>query len=240
MKYTIGDKVKLREDLVAGDRYGGLTFLYFMKDELRDKGNVATITNTNVDSKGVIGYDLKGYSYTYSEEMIEGLVEESTDKKESNNMKYKVGDKVKIRRDLIVGKSYTVSDLPCTFVREMKKTSESYDYVTITLCDPRDKDRYKIHEDGGVYWWTDAMFEESDRHKFEECMRKLSRLDSKDDTWKALDRLTYLEADDAEDKEDFEKSLKLVADYLFGAEKKKMTKAEIEAKLGYEIEIVEE
>jgi hypothetical protein len=214
-----------------------------MKEELRYKGNVATIKNINVDLKGVIGYDFKGYGYTYSEEMIEGLVEEkeSTDKKESNNMKYKVGDRVKIRKDLIVGESYTDSDhTVCYFTEEMEKVKEKYDYATIKACNGYHNDRYQICEDNSGYWWSDEMFEESDRHKFERWMRDLSKLDSKDDTWKALDKLTYLEADDVEDKEDFEKALKLVADYLFGVEKKKMTKAEIEAELGYEIEIVEE
>jgi len=156
-------------------------------------------------------------------------------------MKYKVGDRVRIRKDLVVDKSYADADhTECYFTEEMGKVKEKYDYATIKTCNDHHNDRYQICEDNSGYWWSDEMFEKSDRHKFEECIRKLSRLDSKDDVWKAFDRLTYLEADDAEDKKDFEKALKLVADYLFGAEKKKMTKAEIEAELGYEIEIVEE
>jgi hypothetical protein len=67
-------------------------------------------------------------------------------------------------------------------------------------------------------------------------MKKLSNLDSNTDTWRAFDRLTYLN----EDEKEFKEAFNIVADYLFGTEKKKMTKAEIEAELGYKIEIVEE
>ena len=91
---------------------------------------------------------------------------------------------------------------------------------------------------------TEAMIEglaaeitESDREKFEGWMKELGRLNGGNDVWKSFDRLTYLDPD--EDEKKFEEALKTVADYLFDT-KKKMTKAEIEAELGYEIEIVEE
>lgn len=161
-------------------------------------------------------------------------------------MKYKIGDKVRIRRDLVVNNDYGCD----CYIEEMDDIAKENDYIlTIEECVFNNTEYIMVEGSEGCSWTdemieglvTDEMIEEpTDREKFEGWMRKLSRLDSKDDTWKAFDRLTYLEADDVEDKGDFEKALKLVADYLFGVEKKKMTKAEIEAELGYSIEIVEE
>lgn len=152
-------------------------------------------------------------------------------------MKHKVGDKVKIRKDLIVDESYSVADhIECYFTEEMEKVKDKYDYVTIKSCSSSNDDRYQICEDSWGHWWTDEMFEETDRHKFEKWMRDLARLDDTKGVWDAFNDLLVLKADD----DSYEERLKVVADYLFGEEKKKMTKAEIETELGYKIEIVEE
>ena len=247
MKYKVGDKVKLREDLTVSEKYGGLTYLYFMKEEVRDKGNVATIADTSVDYlRGVIGYDLKGYSYTYSEEMIERLVEESTDKKESNNMKYKVGDRVKIRKDLVVDEYY---DEWC-FTEEMERDVKSNDYI-LTISEAytaydENIPVYRYEEDthrtnSQIHKWelTESMIEglaepPTDREKFEGWMRKLSSL-GVDETWNAFNYCVTHKPDNY----DYDAKLKVLSDYLFDT-KKKMTKTEIEAELGYSIEIVEE
>lgn len=156
-------------------------------------------------------------------------------------MKYKVGDKVRIRKDLFVGKRYGHD----TYVEDMDTIVKNHDYIlTISKtynCD--DSIEYIMLEDDDCwYYWTEEMIEGiaelvEDREKFEEWMRKLGRLNGGNDVWKSFDRLTYLDPD--EDEKRFEEALKTVADYLFDV-KKKMTKAEIEAELGYEIEIVEE
>ncbi len=152
-------------------------------------------------------------------------------------MKYRIGDKVKIRKDLVVGESYSDADHgSCYFAEDMETIKEKYDYVTIKSCSSYQDDRYQICECDFGYWWSDEMFEESDRHKFERWMRDLSRLDGDSDVWDAFNDLSFMEEDDI----GYEEKLKLVTDYLFGEEKKKMTKAEIEAELGYKIEIVEE
>ena len=66
-------------------------------------------------------------------------------------MKYKVGDKVKIREDLIIGEGYgehrVVSDM----------TEFIGDIVTITNVFPSG---YGIKEDNGEWYWSEDMFEE--------------------------------------------------------------------------------
>ena len=63
MKYKIGDKVRIRKDLVPGDKYGGVYYVDHM-DEL--KGKEAIITNV-----GMVAYQLNDFTCWWSEEMFE-------------------------------------------------------------------------------------------------------------------------------------------------------------------------
>lgn len=65
-------------------------------------------------------------------------------------MKYKVEDKVKVREDLEIGKSYDKK----TFVEKMKK----YKGQIVTIKVVYD-DRYRIEEDNQDWYWTDEMLE---------------------------------------------------------------------------------
>lgn len=70
-------------------------------------------------------------------------------------MKYKDGDKVKIKNDLIVGKQYGIA----RFVSPMK------DYLgkeTKIEYDISDFDYYKLSVDKGCWLWTDEMLEDAD------------------------------------------------------------------------------
>lgn len=69
-------------------------------------------------------------------------------------MKYKVGDKVRIREDLEVGKEYN----SCTFIIDMKKYKG--EIATITYC--YDDDSYDIDLDEGAWFWTDDMLKDID------------------------------------------------------------------------------
>jgi hypothetical protein len=71
-------------------------------------------------------------------------------------MKHSVGDKVKIREDLIVGKMYGVND----FARGMQQYKGAI--ATITNVFPKiNMYHINIDEDADIRWkWTDEMFEE--------------------------------------------------------------------------------
>jgi hypothetical protein len=67
-------------------------------------------------------------------------------------MKYKIGDKVRIRKDLIVANDYG-SD---SFTEEM----EQYKGETATITDAY-YDKYEIDIDDGSWCWTDEMLEDN-------------------------------------------------------------------------------
>ena len=69
-------------------------------------------------------------------------------------MKYKVGDKVRIRKDLMIFGRYGSQ----TFVKQMEK----YKGMPATISEVF-SDTYYIKEDKGENWyWTDDMFEAKD------------------------------------------------------------------------------
>lgn len=159
-------------------------------------------------------------------------------------MKYKVGDKVRIRKDLVVDEHYD----EWLFTKQMKEDIEANNYIlTISKADIAYDEKtpvynYEKDKDAHSPNWelTESMIEGlvelTDREKFEGWMRKLSSLKCEDKPWRAFNNIVTSDPDNKE----YEATLKVISDYLFGAEKKKMTKAEIEAELGYEIDIVEE
>ena len=66
-------------------------------------------------------------------------------------MKFKVGDKVRIRRDLVLNKRY--GGLYCLLGHEK-------DCGKIFTIEAIDRQNYHLH--GSNYWWTEEMFEEVD------------------------------------------------------------------------------
>ena len=92
-KFKIGDKVKLRNDLVVDKLYGRCVYNKKMRainDTVILEGTVVTIED--IDEKG--DYTIKeNLPYYYSEQMFLKLP-------------FQIGDKVKLRDDLVVGKYY--------------------------------------------------------------------------------------------------------------------------------------
>jgi len=161
-------------------------------------------------------------------------------------MKYNVGDRVEIRRGLVIG-SIVGGD---SYEDNMEILANDHNYILTIKGYNSDYATYKMLEDEYEYDWTEEMIEGlveastkkekfkeelTDREKFEEWMGKLCSLEGSHKVHEALNELTYSTVDT----EHYNYNLKTVADYLFSSEKKKMTKAEIETELGYEIEIVE-
>lgn len=71
MKYQIGDKVKIREDLVTHNYYGDVFFCEEMNEY---KGKIAVITNTSREDRYSIDID-KYDKFVWSGEMFEGKID---------------------------------------------------------------------------------------------------------------------------------------------------------------------
>lgn len=80
-------------------------------------------------------------------------------------MKYKVGDKVRVRSDLKVGKSYGEH----AFLHDMFKFVGK-----IVTIESVWKQGYRIEED--TYWWTDEMLEPVEEMSAEELMKILGNI----------------------------------------------------------------
>ena len=135
MKYKIGDKVRVREDLKIDDKYGGCLFARGMK---RFKGKEVTITNT-LDNYN--RYLIEGYKWT--DEMFE-------DVESGVLMKFKIGDKVRVRDDLEVGQVYD----GCEFVIEMEEFRGKIMTIEKAYCSS-----YHLHG-GGTWHFNDEMLED--------------------------------------------------------------------------------
>jgi ribosomal protein L21E len=137
-KYKVGDKVRIRGDLIPHKMYGEL----YLTDEMKPYIGREAVIAVAYD----IGYKLEGIPTRYwTDQMLE---------ERSEVMKYKIGDKVKIRKDLREGMGN-----PCaTVVEEMLQ----YRGKTMTVRSVL-HNAYCMEEDANTWggWsWTDEMFEE--------------------------------------------------------------------------------
>lgn len=66
-------------------------------------------------------------------------------------MKRKVGSKVKIRNDMVIGGIYG----NCQFIMEMQEFEGDKAIITEEIEEQR---QYKIDADGSKYFWNDKMF----------------------------------------------------------------------------------
>lgn len=101
MKYKIGDKVKIREDLEYGHVYD--VSLYMVTTEmLKYRGKVATIVDAD-DCHYSYEIDLDEGHYSWSNKMFEDV--------EESEAKFKIGDKVRILTGSNSDKVATVKDV---------------------------------------------------------------------------------------------------------------------------------
>ena len=166
-------------------------------------------------------------------------------------MKYKVGDKVKVRDDLVVGNFYGYYTYHGDMVNFRSKI--------VTIKTVGDYGFYRIEEDGQTGYWTAEMFEDD----FEDDKEVSTSTEVEIAKFRAfLEEVANLDADDYDkeyamlkdivdcgynahykDEYDYDEAVNGLCNFyrMFKpTEKRKMTKAEIEEELGYKIEIVEE
>ena len=78
MKYKIGDRVKIREDLIVNEYYGKIDFIKDMKKYLGEESVICAIDYKNGRE---FGYLLKDCDlYTWTDEMLEPIVEYDEEK----------------------------------------------------------------------------------------------------------------------------------------------------------------
>lgn len=159
-------------------------------------------------------------------------------------MKYKVGDKVKVRDDLKVNNNYG-GYVYCGNMPFFKGKTVTIEAVTDFKYDKH----YLIKEDDTRYYWTDEMFEEiveedkdeTEVEKFRAFLEEVANLDYDNygEEYAMLSNIVKY----GYDFNDYKEAIDELCDFyrtFKPTEKKKMTKAEIEDALGYKIEIVEE
>ena len=132
MKYKIGDKILVRLDLEENKKYGDEVVI---SDMLDFKGKIVTIEHVDYPNHYRIKEDPNQWHWT--DEMFLPIT------------KYNIGDKVRVREDLIEYEKY--KDI--LFVPSMN----SFKGKIVTIYDFTDRG-YRIKEDYKRYRWTDDMF----------------------------------------------------------------------------------
>ena len=92
IKFKVGDKVRIKKDLVVGKDYGVINLQHYMKEDL-GKESVVTGVYCRVNNRACT-YKLSGSSYAWSEEMLESVEEKyvksiNTDEGKDYSTKYK-------------------------------------------------------------------------------------------------------------------------------------------------------
>ena len=151
MKYEIGDIVRIKDDLQEGEEYGVCDVVDSM---LKYRGTIDIIENIDKDG----GYHLANNNnpYMWSEEMLEPVKIKDDLKheiKEKNNMKYEIGDIVKVKDGLQVGEKYG----NCEVLEGMLEyRGKMYvivdidfdgDYSLKSIANPKDTNYYSWHKD---------------------------------------------------------------------------------------------
>lgn len=146
-KFRVGDVVRVRKDLTEDRKYGAAGIFEYAVDDM------VALAGKDVEIVGIWDgyYRVKDDpSYNWTEDMFQGLVKP----------RYKVGDKVIVRKDLVVGDHYGIDlrGARCGFVDDMKLLKGETVTIAHVGVGFRGDIRYLIKEDGDDWWWTDDMF----------------------------------------------------------------------------------
>ena len=132
MKYKIGDKVLVRSDLEEGKIYGDEVV---MSDMLFFRGKIVTIEHVDHPCCYRIKEDPDQWHWT--DEMFIPVT------------KYNIGDKVLVRKDLIIGTQYGSNTFNLDMYPFKGEIVTIYDIVN---------NEYRIKEDSQNCFWTNEMF----------------------------------------------------------------------------------
>lgn len=143
--FNVGDVVKLKSDLIAGKRYGDLTYW----------GNMGCYANKPLKIINIIpgaGYRVEECGYTFSEEMLELYNTKPINSSITYN--FKIGDTVTIRKDLTPYNIYQ----NIIFVDSMSKyKGHAFKIKNIVEALPN---TYILETlDDKQFWFTEEMFE---------------------------------------------------------------------------------
>ena len=141
-KFKTGDKVRIKRNISTTKTYnGGCNVTKEMIDKI---GDIETIEFVHYHTtNGEARYSISNSDYFWTDDMLERV---------ENTMKYKVGDKVRARKDLIVDETYGEDSFVLGMKNMLGKT------VTIDIVDEKNK-KYRIRE--CTFNWTDEMFEDA-------------------------------------------------------------------------------
>ena len=137
-KYKIGDRVKIREDLKENEKYGSQIFVDSMCKMI---GLTLTIDRVNDNDT----YRMKEIGYNWTEEMIEGLAEETINKKMLEFVFKKYGiTKEELEREMNKDKELekTIQDIADSY-----NDFRDYCINCSRICDRRSCKIAKISED---------------------------------------------------------------------------------------------
>ena len=138
MKFEVGDRATVRSDLKVGEVYGSVAFVERMKSFV---GQTLIITRVSEDE----GYHADdGLEYIiWSEDMFDN-------ERGSAEMKFEIGDKVKVKKDIGTGPTYSVY---CS--EQMCELTGTETEITGVLP----SGLYEISADDGGWNWSQDMLE---------------------------------------------------------------------------------
>lgn len=140
-KFKAGDKVRIKSNISIAKTYNGGCWV---TEEMFDKiGDIEIIESVEAHrTTGEARYSITNSDYYWTDDMLERV---------EDTMKYKVGDKVRVREDLIVDRIYG-EDCFVSGMVIMKGKEVTIDAVH------DDVKKYHIKECG--FSWTEEMFED--------------------------------------------------------------------------------
>ena len=242
-KFEVGDKVKIKSNISTSKRYnGGCRVTKEMFDKI---GDIETIKHVGAHmGNGEARYIITNSDYFWTDDMLERV---------ESSMKYKVGDKVRVREDLIVDKEYGNE----SFVIGMKGMRGKVATID-EVCEG--VEIYRIKESG--YNWTEEMFEENgDKpslkgkivevaagytyYMISETRGLREGYHATGIAWSATNdfypvKVWEIDGGKARNLENLCEEAKGELIWEKEAEKVEMTVAEIEAQLGYSVKIIKE